>query len=1364
MDSTRKLYGLASLALGLAWAGCSQDASAPGAGPTTSSGDASLIEVSAPNIDNGPATSDQGVIPDPEKDSGPTIDVPPAAGAFMAPCEGNGDCDSGFCITHLGNQVCSKACVDECPDGWSCQQVFGTDLLYACVSHYTHLCRPCAESADCASAFGVEDVCVSYGANGSFCGADCSETGGCPPGYSCTAVETTEGVAIQQCRADSGVCACSAEAVKLGLSTPCEKSGDHGTCTGARTCTEAGLTACDAGDPQAEVCNGVDDDCDGETDEATCDDDNACTDDACDGAGGCQYTAKAGASCDDGNNCTLADHCEDGVCSGTTINCDDGNICTTDTCEPTGGCAYSFNNAACTDGDPCTVNDACALGDCTGVGVSCECKTDLDCVLLEDGDVCNGTLFCDVAAFPHKCTVDPKTVIACPEPEGPGAQCLKAACHPLSGDCQTAPDNQGGLCDDGDACSASAACQDGQCEGSGTINCNDGIPCTDDSCEPGKGCVHTNNKAACDDGNSCTVADFCLGGECQSGPPQACDDGNPCTSADCDSSAGCTFAPSDGDCDDKNPCTTGDHCAAGACAAGGSLKCDDGNVCTLDSCDIAAGCQHGNNTAPCDDDNPCTAGDTCAGGACKGLKAVSCDDGDTCTTDLCDPTSGCEHVANSQPCSDGNVCTVGDACKAGECEGGPEIACNDGNPCTDDSCNAVAGCTTSPNDGDCNDGNVCTTGDGCSQGACSGSGLLDCSDDNICTQDSCDPAKGCVNAPLDAGCDDGDPCTAGDKCAQGGCVGTQAASCDDGNPCTADDCESGVGCTHANNTDPCDDTNTCTTGDTCTGGVCVGVGVFDCDDGNQCTKDVCVPGGDCQHVAAAGACSDGDACTVGDSCAAGVCTAGAAKSCDDNNVCTTDGCSAGECTHAPASGECTDANGCTFGDHCVDGACIHTGLLDCDDEKVCTTDSCDPKTGCKHADNTAACSDGDLCTPNDTCVGGACVGSGQLPCDDGNVCTTNACDPKTGCTTANTTAECDDKNACTPADVCIAGACTGTGTVVCEDNKVCTTDSCDPALGCVNANNTAVCSDNDACTTGDVCTDGACTPTGTLTCSDNSVCTTDSCDNGCVFTNLADGTSCGAELHCQSGACVPVCNLASGSQNLGQTNSVQTFVVPDCVTSLTIEAFGAQGGKNNPCSQQGGRGARMKGTFVVTPGESLSVIVGERGKDRGSNQANESGTGGGGSFIFRPGNQALLLAAGGGGGGAICTSGGSPSFATGKDGVTGECGTACTTNQQQGGCNGNDGSGPAKGKGWNSVKSNPAGVSGEGTSGGFGGGGTVASSHGGGGGGGFSGGGGEKYTGNPAPAGGGGGSFNGGTAQSNSSGVKTGHGSVVFTW
>jgi hypothetical protein len=66
-----------------------------------------------------------------------------------------------------------------------------------------------------------------------------------------------------------------------------------------------------------EVCDGEDNDCDGEIDEATCQDIGPCVDGACLGADGCVYTlAEDGLACDDGDPLTAGDHCEQGACIG----------------------------------------------------------------------------------------------------------------------------------------------------------------------------------------------------------------------------------------------------------------------------------------------------------------------------------------------------------------------------------------------------------------------------------------------------------------------------------------------------------------------------------------------------------------------------------------------------------------------------------------------------------------------------------------------------------------------------------------------------------------------------------------------------------------------------------------------------------------------------------------------------------------------------------------------------------------------------------------------------------------------------------------------------------------------------------------
>jgi hypothetical protein len=55
----------------------------------------------------------------------------------------------------------------------------------------------------------------------------------------------------------------------------------------------------------------------------------------------------------------------------------------------------------------------------------------------------------------------------------------------------------------------------------------------------------------------------------------------------------------------------------------------------------------------------------------------------------------------------------------------------------------------------------------------------------------------------------------------------------------------------------------------------------------------------------------------------------------------------------------------------------------------------------------------------------------------------------------------------------------------------------------------------------------------------------------------------------------------------------QRFTVPDGVTSITIDAFGAEGGAGQD-GAYGGAGGKASATIVVTPGEVLHVNVGGR--------------------------------------------------------------------------------------------------------------------------------------------------------------------------
>jgi len=173
-------------------------------------------------------------------------------------------------------------------------------------------------------------------------------------------------------------------------------------------------------------------------------------------------------------------------------------------------------------------------------------------------------------------------------------------------------------------------------------------------------------------------------------------------------------------CSDNNACTTGDTCNGGQCQSGSPLDCKDKTICTEDTCDPAVGCVFtpALEGQGCDDGNACTDGDVCVQGKCLGT-GIDCDDNNPCTDDKCDnATVGCYYVPNDNPCEDGDFCTIGDLCEAGECLSGTPFVCDDGNPCTDDSCDASTGsCKYEPNTGTCDDGDPCTY-DTCVEGQC----------------------------------------------------------------------------------------------------------------------------------------------------------------------------------------------------------------------------------------------------------------------------------------------------------------------------------------------------------------------------------------------------------------------------------------------------------------------------------------------------------------------------------------------------------------------------------------------------------------------------------------------------------------------
>ena len=212
---------------------------------------------------------------------------------------------------------------------------------------------------------------------------------------------------------------------------------------------------------------------------------------------------------------------------------------------------------ACEDGNTCTENDFCQAGECTSGANICGCETDADCAGEEDGNLCNGTLYCDQSTFPFSCQIASETIVSCDD--SGDTSCMENLCDTGTGACAMENVNEGGPCEDGDLCTVNDTCASGSCASGTALICNDGNGCTDDACVEGA-CVFTANDGTCDDGNACTEGDACLDETCQ-GAAVNCEDGDPCTSTNCNVETGCTLGGLTGSaCDDGDACTSADTC------------------------------------------------------------------------------------------------------------------------------------------------------------------------------------------------------------------------------------------------------------------------------------------------------------------------------------------------------------------------------------------------------------------------------------------------------------------------------------------------------------------------------------------------------------------------------------------------------------------------------------------------------------------------------------------------------------------------------------------------------------------------------------------------------------------------------------
>ena len=350
----------------------------------------------------------------------------------------------------LGHEICGDGLDNDCDgdvDMWD------DDCGGGCVPGQQ---RPCGnDEGDCVA--GVQT-----------CDAD-GQWGPCEGGYA-GGEEVCDG-RDNDCDGDTDeddVCGSGSDC-EPGETEPC--GIDQGECqSGVRTCTAEGYWSDCAGavEPLPEWCNGLDDDCDGMTDEG----------DLCEGyelclCGHCAPPCSAG-ECPSGNLTCVGGWCVVDPCCGIHcqpgLECDLGGDCV-DPCET--------EQVECPDGQVCRM----------GVCVDADCYT--------PGHECEAGMVCAAG----QCVADPCYNVDCPD----GQYCRAGSCQDL--DCAD--------------CGPSQECIGGQCVDS---------PCAGVTCPPGQACV----------GGQCT-ADPCQGVYCAQG--EICIDGScladPCAAIDCPEQSRC---------------------------------------------------------------------------------------------------------------------------------------------------------------------------------------------------------------------------------------------------------------------------------------------------------------------------------------------------------------------------------------------------------------------------------------------------------------------------------------------------------------------------------------------------------------------------------------------------------------------------------------------------------------------------------------------------------------------------------------------------------------------------------------------------------------------------------------------------------
>lgn len=948
----------------------------------------------------------------------------------------------------------------------------------------------------------------------------------------------------------------------LGVGMPCSVPGVRGPCrNGLTVCGPEGLECQQTVFPEAERCNGIDDDCDGVPD---------------------QGNPGGGEPCLITGNPALMGVCADGIkiCEGGELKCSQVNLPTVEVCDQRDNDCNGVidnGNLCCLD---TILNGAESDVDCGGpCGPTCaagkKCNQDSDCqsFVCESGTcrapTCNdrrrngneSDIDCG-GSCPIACSIGQSCQIPkdCESLVCAGGVCISPGCNDgvRNGD-ETDVDCGGAgcpSCDDGKACVLDRDCRSSRCVGSvcQAASCTDRVwngSETDVDCGGENSCSRCAESARCLSGRDC-LSGVCVGQTCaaptcadqvRNGTEADVDCGGPC-SVKCDVGQRCVV---NGDCA-SNVCTGG-FCAkkengvrcedAGECASG---YCVDGFCCNSDCSGLCMACSsatkgHGENgfcepiLAMTDPDNECFdegAASCRTNGFCDGTGRCQLYPlGTTCGAPACSPDLS--RAINPLRCNGMGRCVEAGTTECGHAlcfEGACQYDCSrtgDSACATSAYCNGLTCVAKKVNGTSCASARECVSGI-CVDGVCC---------DRPCVErcESCSAArKGPDGGPdgvcgfIGAGRDPDSECDyqASNRCGQTGfCDGF--GRCEfvaGGTICAAASCSTDR--LSVLNPDICNGAGACVDGgsESCGNYRCANGACLDrCERTEDCAPTAYCVGGRCEPKQGAG-----QRCARADECATGHCVDGVCCESACTGICRA--CSAekkgfgqdGQCENILAGrnpdGECAEQDPSTCG---MTGVCSGEGSCQLHPEgTVCRGASC--------------AADGTTLNLADTCDGrGMCVDAGSVscgpfacdnaacsttllanggPCSGDDECASGHCVDGVCCSSACGDGDPDDCQACDVAER--LGTCT-----VIPRNTVCrpSAGKCDVAEVCDGVS--AACPRDEVLPAGEVCNEAAGLCDAAETCDGTSAqCPEDG--------HKPDMTACGNYV-CMGGECLDSC-------------------------------------------------------------------------------------------------------------------------------------------------------------------------------------------------------------------------------------------------